>query len=95
MAFVTGENFKVSLESTKQQIKSHENPIYVALKFVWLEEWKSGRMENIWFSILCVWLEGWKSGRVENFFFFGWREKGNDEKCNLYKLTIIPLLHNM
>ena len=25
---------------------------------------------------------------------FSWREKGKDEKCNLYKLTIIPLLHN-
>ena len=31
-------------------------------------EWKSGRIENIKFSLVCVWLEGWKSGRVENSF---------------------------
>ena len=31
-------------------------------------EWKSGRIENIKFSLVCIWLEGWKSGRVENFF---------------------------
>ena len=30
--------------------------------------WKSGRIENIYFSLLCVWLEGWKSKRVENSF---------------------------
>ena len=51
--------------------------------------WKSGRIENIWFSLLCVWLEGWKT------LLFGWREKGKDGKYNLYKLTIITLLHNM
>ena len=32
---------------------------------------------------------GWKT------LLFGWREKWKDKKCNLYKLTIIPLLHNM
>ena len=35
--------------------------------------WKSGRMKNIQFSLLCVWLEGWKSGRVENSFV--WLER--------------------
>ena len=40
---------------------------------------------------------GWMGGKVGGWktFLFGWREKGKDEKCNLYKLTIIPLLHNM
>ena len=31
---------------------------------------------------------GWK------ILLFGWIKKGKDGKCNLYKLTIIPLLHN-
>ena len=52
-------------------------------------EWKiSGRIEKIWFSFICVWLEGWKS------FLFGWKEKWEDEKCNLYKLTIMSLFYN-
>ena len=39
-----------------------------------VEGWKtSGRIEKIWFSLMCVWLEGWKSGRVENFFV--WLER--------------------
>ena len=70
-----------------------------------MEEWKSGRMENcgrmeMWedgkylvFPLVClvggVKVGGWKT------LLFGWREKWKDEKCNLYKLTIIPLLHNM
>ena len=34
-----------------------------------VEGWKiSGRIEKIWFFLMCVWLEGWLSGRVENFF---------------------------
>ena len=43
----------------------------------------------------CVF--GWRGGKVEGWktLLFGWREKGKDGKCNLYKLTIIPLLHNM
>ena len=45
---------------------------------------KSGRIEKIWFSLMCVWLEGWKSGRVKKI-LFGWREKkGEDGKCSLY-----------
>ena len=40
---------------------------------------------------------GWRDGKVGGWktLLFGWREKWKDEKCNLYKLTIIPLLHNM
>ena len=40
---------------------------------------------------------GWRGGKVGGWktLLFGWREKGKDEKCNLYKLTIIPLLYNM
>ena len=38
--------------------------------------WKSGRIENIWFSFMCDWLEGWKSGRVENFFVWLERKRG-------------------
>ena len=32
---------------------------------------------------------GWKT------LLFGWKEKWEDRKCSLYKLTIIQLLHNM
>ena len=32
---------------------------------------------------------GWKT------FLFGWRGKRDDEKCNLYKLTIMSLLYNI
>ena len=43
----------------------------------------------------CVF--GWRGGKVGGWktLLFGWREKGKDKKCNLYKLTIILLLHNM
>ena len=43
----------------------------------------------------CVF--GWRGGKVGGWktFLFGWREKGKDKKFNLYKLTIILLLHNM
>ena len=39
---------------------------------------------------------GWRGGKVGGWktLLFGWREKKNDGKYNLYKLTIIPLLHN-
>ena len=39
---------------------------------------------------------GWRDEKVGGWkiLLFGWREKEKDEKCNLYKLTIIPLLHN-
>ena len=40
---------------------------------------------------------GWKGGKVGEWktLLFGWREKWKDGKCNLYKLTIIRLVHNM
>ena len=40
----------------------------------------------------CVF--GWKDRKVGGWktLLFGWREKGKDGKCNLYKLTIIPLI---
>ena len=38
--------------------------------------WKSGRIEKIWFSLMCVCLEGWKSGNVENFFIWFERKSG-------------------
>jgi len=42
-----------------------------------VEGWKiSGRIEKIWFSLMCVWLEVWKSGRVENFFIWLERKRG-------------------
>ena len=43
---------------------------------------------------MCVWLEGWKNERVENTFVW-LREKWEDRKCSLYKLTIMSLLHNI
>ena len=43
----------------------------------------------------CVF--GQRGGKVEGqkTFLFGWREKGEDGKCNLYKLTIMSLLYNI
>ena len=43
---------------------------------------------------MCVWLERWKSERMKTF-LFGQREKMEDGKCNLYKLTIMSLLYNI
>ena len=39
---------------------------------------------------------GWRGEKVGGWktLLFGWREKEKDGKCNLCKLTIIPLLHN-
>ena len=39
---------------------------------------------------------GWRGGKLElwKIFLFGWREKWEDEKCSLYKLTIMSLLYN-
>ena len=39
---------------------------------------------------------GWRGGKVRGWktFLFGWREKREDGKCSLYKLTIIFLLYN-
>ena len=39
---------------------------------------------------------GWRGGKVGGWktFLFGWREKRENRKCSLYKLTIISLLYN-
>ena len=39
---------------------------------------------------------GWRGGKVGGWktFLFSWREKWEDRKYNLYKLTIIFLLYN-
>ena len=46
------------------------------------------------FSFVCLvgGVEKWKDGKL---FCLVGEKKGKDVKCNLYKLTIIPLLHNM
>ena len=57
--------------------------------------WKSGRMENIVvFPLMCLvgGVEKWEDKKL---FCFVGEKKGKDGKCNLCKLTIIPLLHNM
>ena len=40
---------------------------------------------------------GLRDGKVREWktLLFGWKEKWNDGKCNLYKLTIISLIHNI
>ena len=39
---------------------------------------------------------GWRGGKEGGWkmFLFGWREKGEDGKCSLYKLIIMSLLYN-
>ena len=39
---------------------------------------------------------GWRDVKVEGWktILFGWREKGENKKCSLYKLTIMSLLYN-
>ena len=62
-----------------------------------VEKWEDGNVGRwkIFSFPSCVF--GWRGGRVGEWktLLFGWREKWKDEKYNLYKLTIIPLLHNM
>ena len=59
--------------------------------------WKDGKVRGwkIFSFPSCVF--GWRGGKVGGWktLLFGWREKWKNEKYNLYKLTIIPLLHNM
>ena len=79
---------------------------FIYLGSVWLVEQKRGRMENQWeerkvggqkrFGFpSCVF--GWKGRKVGGWktFLFGQREKWEDEKCSLYKLTIMSLLYNI
>ena len=68
-----------------------------------MEKWEDGKLWEdrkvggwkIFSFPSCMF--GWRGGKVGGWktLLFGWREKGKDEKCNLYKLTIIPLLYNM
>ena len=64
----------------------------------WEDEklWKDGKVGGwkIFSFPSCVF--GWRGGKVGRWknLLFGWRERRKDEKCNIYKLTIILLLHN-
>ena len=62
-----------------------------------MEKWENEKY--LVFPLVCLvgGVEKWRGGKVEGWktLLFGWRKKGNDGKCNLYKLTIILLLHNM
>ena len=51
-----------------------------------VEKWEGGKL-----FCLVGGVEKWEGGKL----FCLVREKWKDEKCNLYKLIIIPLLHNM
>ena len=74
--------------------RERESNFLVNYGFVWLEERKNGRKKNYkrienWkdrkvliFLYVCV-VGGWKT------LLFGWRETWEDEKCNLYELTIM------
>ena len=57
-----------------------------------MEKWKNRKY--LVFPLVCLveGVEKWKGGKT---LLFDWKEKWEDGKCNLYKLTIIPLLHNM
>ena len=68
-----------------------------------VEKWKGGKLWEdgkvgrwkIFSFPSCVF--GWRGGKVGGWktLLFDWREKWKDERYNLYKLTIIPLLHNV
>ena len=59
--------------------------------------WEDGKVGGLKIFGFPSCVFGWRGGEVGGWktLLFGWKEKGNDGKCNLYKLTIIPLLHNM
>ena len=67
---------------------------------IWMEEWKSGRIEKwedgkyLVFPLMCL-VGGVKKWEGRKLFYLAGEKKGKDEKCNLCKLTTIPLLHNM
>ena len=56
-----------------------------------MEKWEDGKY------LVFPRVFGWRGEKVGGWktLLFYWREKGKDGKCNLYKLTIIPLLYNM
>ena len=59
-------------------------------------QWEDGKVKGQKkFSFpSCVF--DWRGGKVGGWktFLFGWKEKRDDGKCNLYKLTIMSLLYN-
>ena len=59
--------------------------------------WEDGKVGGWKIFSFPSYVFGWRGGKIGGWkaLLFGWREKGNDGKCNLYKLTIIHLLHNM
>ena len=58
--------------------------------------WEDEKVERWKIFSFLSYVFGWRGGKVEGWktLLFGWREKWKDGKCNLCKLTIIPLLHN-
>ena len=74
-------------------------------KFGWEDEkvgeqkigsgWKRGRIGKTIYFLSFVF--GWEGGKVKGLkmFLFGWEEKWEDRKCNLYKLTHILLLKKL
>ena len=59
--------------------------------------WEDGKVEGWKIFSFPSYVFGWRGEKVGGWktLLFDWREKWKDEKYNLYKLTIIPLLHNM
>ena len=63
-----------------------------------VKKWENGKLvrgQKIFSFLSCVF--GWRSGKVGGWktFLFDWREKWEDRKCSLYKLTIMSLLYNI
>ena len=64
---------------------------------VWkiIEGWKSEMIENILvFPLMCL-VGGVEKCEDRKLFYLVGEKKGKDGNCNLCKLTIISLLHNM
>ena len=61
-----------------------------------MEKWEDGKVGGWKIFSFPSYVFGWRGGKVRGWktILFDWREKGKDGKCNLCKLTIIPLLHN-
>ena len=59
--------------------------------------WEDEKVEGWKIFSFPSYVFGWRGGKVGEWktILFGLREKWKDEKCNLYKLTIIPFVHNM
>ena len=53
-----------------------------------MEKWED--IKDLVFSRVFSWMDG--KVEIWNFFLFGWGEKWEDRKYNLYKFTFIPLL---